>query len=159
MIKVSTRGEYGTRVMVELGRHFGRGPLSLGSIATEAGLPLDYLEHLITPLRKAGLVKSTRGLHGGYALARPPHEIVMGEVIRLLEGPIAPMICTIECEDRTAEQWCERESSCTTKFLWLRLRDSVAQALDSTTLVDLMPRSPAVAPPAHKNVATNARTA
>ena len=140
MIKVSSRGEYGVRVMVELGRRYGQGPASLTDISLEASLPLDYLEHLIIPLRNAGLVRSTRGKRGGYALARPPQDIVMGEVVRLLEGPIVPQICASEC-DRTPEQFCELESFCTTKILWLRVRDSIAHALDSTTLADLLPKT------------------
>jgi len=138
LIKISTRGEYGARVMVELARHYGRGPVSLTAVAAEAGLPLDYLEHLMMPLRKADLVRSVRGAKGGYTLARPPREIVMGEVVRLLEGPVAPQVCATECDQQPVHP-CERESFCTTKILWLRVRDSVARALDSTTLEDLLP--------------------
>lgn len=140
MLKVSSRGEYGARLMVELGSRYGQGPVSLADVSEAAGLPLDYLEHLVTPLRQGGLVTSTRGVKGGYALARPPRDIVMGDVIRALEGPLAPQICAVEC-DREPEQFCERESFCTTKNLWLRVRDSVASALDSTTLADLLPRA------------------
>jgi len=140
MLKVSSRGEYGARLMVELGSRYGQGPVSLADVSEAAGLPLDYLEHLVTPLRQGGLVTSTRGVKGGYTLARPPREIGMGDVIRALEGPLAPQICAVEC-DRLPEQFCERESFCTTKTLWLRVRDSVASALDSTTLADLLPRA------------------
>ena len=79
--------------MVQLGRHYGTGPASLAEIAAEEDLPRAYLEQLVVSLREAGLVISTRGAHGGYELARPPETISMGEVLRALEGPIAPMLC------------------------------------------------------------------
>ena len=92
-VAFSTKGEYGVRLMVQLGRHFGPGPASLAEIAAEEDLPRAYLEQLVMSLRDAGLVVSTRGAHGGYELARPPADIRMSEVLRALEGPIAPMIC------------------------------------------------------------------
>ena len=79
--------------MVQLGRHAGTGPVSLAEIAAEEDLPRAYLEQLVVSLREAGLVTSTRGAHGGYELARPPESISMAEVLRALEGPIAPMMC------------------------------------------------------------------
>ena len=92
-VAFSTKGEYGVRLMVQLGRHFGQGPASLAEIAAEEELPRAYLEQLVMSLRDAGLVTSTRGAHGGYELARPPAEIRMSDVLRALEGPLAPMIC------------------------------------------------------------------
>ena len=89
----STRAEYGVRLMVELGRQGGERPVSLGAIAEGENLPLSYLEHLVAKLRKAGLVESRRGAHGGYRLARPAAEIDMHEVVVALEGAIAPMEC------------------------------------------------------------------
>ena len=79
--------------MVQLGRHYGHGPASLAEIAAEEDLPRAYLEQLVVSLRDAGLVRRTRGAHGGYELARAPEEIPMSEVLRALEGPLAPMIC------------------------------------------------------------------
>lgn len=88
-------------------------------------------------LRDAGLVASTRGAHGGYELTRPPREIRMSEVIRALEGPIAPMICaTDDPEHATA---CGRSASCTVNVLWVRVRDAITGALDGLTLADLVP--------------------
>ena len=89
----STRAEYGVRLMVELGRQDDETPVSLGAVAEAENLPLSYLEHLVAKLRKAGLVTSRRGAHGGYALARPAAEIEMLEVVQALEGPISPMEC------------------------------------------------------------------
>ncbi|MDQ6645520.1 MAG: Rrf2 family transcriptional regulator, partial [Chloroflexota bacterium] len=92
---VSTKGEYGVRIMVDLARHYGEHPRSLTDISQAEALPLAYLEQLVKMLREAQppLVISTRGAHGGYRLSRSPEEISMGEIVRVLEGPIAPMIC------------------------------------------------------------------
>lgn len=123
--------------MVQLGRHFGAGPASLAEIAAAEDMPRAYLEQLAFVLRDAGLVVSTRGAHGGYHLARPPAEIPMSEVLRALEGPLAPMICATEDDAHDA---CARTSTCTVNFLWVRVRDAVAGALEGVTLADLVPQ-------------------
>ena len=136
-VSFSTKGEYGVRLMVQLGRHFGQGPASLAEIAAEEDLPRAYLEQLVMSLRDAGLVTSTRGAHGGYELARAPREIRMGEVLRALEGPIAPMMCA--SDDPEHATVCDRSSRCTVNILWVRVRDAVTGALDGMTLADLVP--------------------
>ena len=136
MIRFSTRGEYGLRMMMDLARHYGAGPESLAEIAKHEGLPMAYLEQLVGGLRKAGLVNSRHGAHGGYELTRPPALISVGEVMRVLEGPISPMVCATEGETEIA---CERQTFCSANLVWERVRDSVAQALDSLTLADLVP--------------------
>ncbi len=136
-IAFSTKGEYGVRLMVQLGRHMGTGPASLAEIAAEEDLPRAYLEQLVVSLREAGLVVSTRGAHGGYELARPPETISMAEVLRALEGPIAPMMCA--SDDPEHANLCDRSARCTVNVLWVRVRDAVAGALDSMTLADLVP--------------------
>ena len=123
--------------MVQLGRHFGTGPASLAEIAAEEDLPRAYLEQLVISLRDAGLVASTRGAHGGYELTRNPAEIRMGEILRALEGPIAPMICATD--DPEHATICDRSSRCTVNVLWVRVRDAVTGALDGMTLADLVP--------------------
>jgi Rrf2 family cysteine metabolism transcriptional repressor len=123
--------------MVQLGRHFGTGPASLAEIAAEEDLPRAYLEQLVVSLREAGLVTSTRGAHGGYELARPPETISMAQVLRALEGPIAPMLCA--SDDPEHANLCDRSARCTVNVLWVRVRDAVAGALDSMTLADLVP--------------------
>src|SRR3954469_21570635 len=87
----STRAEYGVRLMVELGRQEHGSPVALSAVAESEPLPLSYLEHLVAKLRKAGLVKSQRGAHGGYRLGRPADQIEMLEVVQALEGAIAPV--------------------------------------------------------------------
>lgn len=136
MIRFSTRGEYGLRMMMDLARHFGAGPESLVEIGKHEALPVAYLEQLVGRLRKAGLVNSRHGAHGGYELARPPADISVGEVMRVLEGPISPMVCATEGE---TELMCERQTFCSANVVWERVRDSIAQALDSLTLEDLIP--------------------
>ena len=132
----STKGEYGVRLMAQLARRYGSGPASLTEIAEQEDLPRAYLEQLVIGLRDVDLVHSTRGAHGGYELTRPPEQIVMGEVLRALEGPIAPMICATDDPNHLS---CERSGHCTVNFMWVRVRDAIAGALDSMTLADLVP--------------------
>ena len=141
----STRGEYGVRLMVELARHHGDGPVSLSEMAEHEELPRPYLEQLVVSLREAGLVTSTRGARGGYELARQPAQIRMSEIVTALEGPIAPMVCASD-DPRHAEM-CERTHYCNVNRLWARVRDAVVQALDSMTLDELA--QPIAGHPAH----------
>ena len=137
--------------MVQLGRRYGDGPASLAEIAADEDLPRAYLEQLVTSLRDAGLVTSTRGARGGYELTSPPAAIRMGEVLRALEGPIAPMICA---SDEPEHQMCARSARCTVNLLWVRVHDAISDTLDSLTLADLVPvrhitldpRDPAASP-------------
>jgi Rrf2 family protein len=138
-MKVSTRGEYGVRAMVALAHHFGDGPMSIAEIARRSSVPPAYLEQLIAPLRRAELVESKRGARGGYVLARDPASIRVGDVYRVMEGPVAPMDCV--SEDPT-DQTCPLIEGCETRPIWLKVRDSIVDALDSTTLADLA-RKPA----------------
>jgi Rrf2 family cysteine metabolism transcriptional repressor len=146
-VSFSTKGEYGVRLMVQLGRRHGSGPSSLAEIATEEDLPRPYLEQLVMSLRDAGLVVSTRGSHGGYELARPPEEIQMITVLRALEGPIAPMICATDASEAAHEPTCDRTSRCTVNFLWIRIRDAISSTLDGMTLADLVPERVALIQP------------
>ena len=141
ILQASTKGEYGVRIMVDLARHYGERPRSLTDISQAETLPLAYLEQLVKLLREAvpPLVTSTRGAHGGYALSREPEDITMGEIVRVLEGPISPMICAPEGE---MTQICNFLDGCGTKYLWAKLRDVVAQTLDAMTLADLVKNSP-----------------
>jgi Rrf2 family protein len=126
--------------MVQLGAHHGRGPASLAEIAHAEDLPQAYLEQLVMSLRDAGLVHSTRGARGGYELARDPAAIKMSDVLRALEGPIAPMVCA--SEDPEHATVCDRTARCTVNVLWIRIRDAITSTLDSMTLADLVPRIP-----------------
>ena len=134
-MKVSTRGEYGMRAMVALAREYGNGPVALTSVAHDSSVPAAYLEQPMGVLRRSGLVASTRGAHGGYQLARAPEDIRVGEIYRVLEGPVAPMDCVSEVEP---EELCPFLDGCATRVVWLKVRDSIVEALDSTTLADLL---------------------
>lgn len=124
-MKISTKGRYGLTIMMELAAKYGEGPISLKSIAERNSLSEHYLEQLVAPLRNAGLVKSIRGAYGGYILSKDPAQITSGDIIRILEGPISPVDFTEE--DDPAK-----------RHLWLRIRDSIAEVLDSTTLENLI---------------------
>ena len=158
----STKAEYGVRLMVELGRRAGSGgePAPLASLAEAERLPLAYLEHLVAKLRKAGLVQSTRGAHGGYRLSRPAEQITMDEVVQALEGQIAPMECFLEKPD--GKVLCSHESdgdsACSTKLMWTRVQGGMIKALQGTTLAELVAFSQGQGGPAGKGAGTS-RTA
>jgi Rrf2 family transcriptional regulator, cysteine metabolism repressor len=143
----STKAEYGVRVMAHLaGREDGE-PVALATIATAEGLPLAYLEHLMARLRRAELVASRRGAHGGYNLSRPARTISMAEVVEALEGDIAPIECITEGADGSLV--CSREAhgdACPTKLLWTRVRGSIVTTLREMTLADVAAPPPAAPP-------------
>lgn len=122
------------KAMFDLALHYGNGPISLKSIAERQEISDHYLEQLIATLRKANLVKSVRGAQGGYMLASEPQNITVGDIIRTLEGPLAPSDCVME-EDPKA---CERANYCVTKVVWEKIRDSFNDVIDSITLQDML---------------------
>jgi len=160
----TTKAEYGVRLLVELGRQTGGEPVSLKVIAEADGLPLAYLWRIVALLKKAELVESTRGAHGGYRLARDAATITMDEVVLALEGAVAPMDCFVDDRDRDGSEsdgvggrvLCSHESdggrACATKLLWMRVQGGVIRALAQTTLAELIAFSevatPAAAEPA-----------
>lgn len=133
-MKFSTRSRYGLRAMVDMAINFKPGePIPLGQVAERQGLSEGYLEQLMTFLRKGGLVRSVRGAQGGYILSREPSRITAGEIVRCLEGPLSPT----ECVSEDSPDQCARAEICVTRGLWEKIRKSVAEVLDSTTLEDL----------------------
>ena len=154
----STRAEYGVRLMVELGRQEDGAPVALSAVAESERLPLSYLEHLVAKLRKAGLVESQRGAHGGYTLGRPAEQIEMLEGVHALEGPIAPMECFQA--DPEGKVSCSHETdgdACATKLLWTRVQGGVTKALAGTTLAELVEFAEQQAPaPTRKAAAVGA---
>ncbi|WP_129597667.1 RrF2 family transcriptional regulator [Anaerophilus nitritogenes] len=133
-MKLSTKGRYGVKAMFELALAFGEGPIALNSIAEKQNLSVHYLEQLFASLRKAGLVKSIRGAQGGYMLSKKPEEITVGDIIRTLEGPVAPSECVIE--DEKTE--CYKADYCVTRTIWERIRDSINAVVDNITLQDMI---------------------
>ena len=137
----SSKAEYGVRLMVELGRQTPEQPTSLKAIADAEGLPLAYLEQVVARLRKADLVMSARGAHGGYWLARDPAQITMFEVVSALEGTIAPMECFVhdEMERVVCSHLPKAETGpCATKLLWTRVQGGIMRSLQTTTLAELV---------------------
>jgi Rrf2 family protein len=138
----SSKAEYGVRLMVELGRQTPEQPTSLKAIAEAERLPLAYLEQVVARLKRAGLVMSARGAHGGYWLARPAEQITMDEVVQALEGAIAPMECFLH--DTTERVLCSHThyadagQHCATKLLWMRVQGGIARSLQTTTLAELV---------------------
>ncbi len=138
----TTKAEYGVRLLVELGRQGDDQPVSLKAIAEAEGLPLAYLERIVALLKKAGLVESTRGAHGGYRLARPAAQITMDEAVLALEGAVAPMACFVD--DRVGghgvlcSHTADHGHGCATKLLWTRVQGGMVEAMRSTTLAELI---------------------
>lgn len=133
-MKLSTRGRYATRALLDLALHQNDGPILLRDIARRQQISLRYLEHLITPLVAAGIVRSIRGARGGVWLARPPEGIKMSEVIQLLEGSTA----LVECVNHP--ETCDRSSVCVIRDVWKELKKATDEILDATTIQDLAER-------------------
>ncbi len=133
-MKLSTKGQYGTRALLDLALHKEEEPVLLKKIAQRQQIPLLYLEHLIAPLIAGGIMRSTRGAKGGVSLARSPKEIKLSEVIQLLEGSSAPVECVNNPE------MCARSELCVTRDIWGELKQAIDGVLESTTLWDLVER-------------------
>lgn len=132
-MKISTKGEYALRALLVLGENPNK-ILTIAEIAEKTMVPEPYLEQILLQLKKWGYVKSKRGIYGGYFLRKMPSEIVIGQVIRQMEGPLAP----ISCVSIHGYEPCALEEGCLLKPLWLLIRDLVAQLLENTTLEDLL---------------------
>lgn len=130
-MKLSTKTRYGTRALLELALHQGEGPMFLKDIARQQQISLPYLEHLIAPLIAGGIIRSTKGPKGGISLARNAEDIKLSEIIRLLEGSLAP----VECVDNPKA--CRRSGACAARDVWSRLKEAMDEVLESTTLQDL----------------------
>ncbi len=136
-MRLSTKGRYGLRAMLDIAQKQEHGPVAIHTIAERQNISGRYLEQLLIPLKQAGLVKSVRGAQGGYILGRRAADITVGDVVRILEGPIAP----VECVSQVNPDACERAESCLTRQVWSQLRDSISQVLDSYSLEMLIKNS------------------
>jgi Rrf2 family protein len=134
-MKISTKGEYGIRALIELAHRYGDSrPTQSGDIAARQAIPESYLEQLLTTMRRAGLVRSVRGPQGGHALARPPAEIPVSEVIEALEGPVM----AVDCLDDAGN--CAKTGGCAQSEMWAAVRDAILGVLTNTTIADLAER-------------------
>jgi Rrf2 family cysteine metabolism transcriptional repressor len=131
MLKLSTRGRYGLRAMLDLAGEYGTRPTPMGLIAQRQGLSRKYLHALLAGLKDAGLVRSVRGAHGGYELARAPDDIHVGDVVRAMEGELAVVDCLLEPGN------CPRVPDCAARRLWQDLNSAMSKVLDGLTLAAL----------------------
>ena len=131
-MKVSTKGDYGIRALIELSHRYGEPrPTQSSEIAARQNIPESYLEQLLTTLRRAGFIRSVRGPQGGHALIRDPRELRVTEVIEALEGTILPSDCLDEASA------CARNGGCTQRDMWQAVREAILGVLDATTIGDL----------------------
>ena len=130
-MKISTKGRYALRLMLDLALNCEGGPVRIREIAARQNISDKYLEQIISVLNKAGYVKSVRGPQGGYQLTRKPEQYTAGMILRLTEGSLAPVACLDERE-------CLREKSCAAAELWKRLNSAIEGVVDEVTLADLM---------------------
>lgn len=133
-VKLSTKGRYGLKAMFELALHYGEGPIPLKNIAEVQEISEHYLEQLIAVLKKNGLVNSVRGAQGGYMLVDSPRKIRVGDVIRALEGDLAP----VDCINDSGGNKCSKENNCVTRMVWEKINDSINSVIDSITLEDMI---------------------
>ena len=133
-LKISTKGRYALRLMVDLAMYGQGQPVSLRDVAQRQQLSDKYLEQIVTPLARAGLVRSVRGAGGGYLLIRRPEDYTVGEILRPLEGDLAPVECATDAD------FCSRSDQCVTVELWQEIHRAVSQVVDRTTLADLVER-------------------
>lgn len=138
-LKLSTKGKYGLRAFIDLAVCGESQPVSLASVAERQGISISYLEQLMAKLKKAGLVKSVRGVNGGYTIAMPAEEISVGDVLRALEGDLAP----VECAgiDESGETYCSGSSQCVSKIVWKRINDCINETVDSINIGELVRES------------------
>jgi len=135
-MKISTKGKYGLRAMIDLAQYSEQEAVSISSIAQRQKISESYLEQLVAKLKKAGLVVSIRGAAGGYRLARPASDISVGDVLRALEGDVRAVICTAQ-----TEEGCEGEELCVTKYVWQRINESIEKTVDEMMLDQLVAES------------------
>jgi Rrf2 family protein len=133
MRQLSKRTQYGLRALYALARNYGRGPILIAQLSEEETIPRKFLEQILLSLKASGLVVSRKGKGGGYALVRPPEEITVAQVIRVMEGPLAPLPCASETRFRKCDE-CVDIETCGTRIVMRQVRDAMAEILDATTL-------------------------
>ena len=132
MMRLSTKGRYAARLMLELALQYGKGPVLLKEVAKRQEISEKYLGHLISPLKTAGLINSTRGAHGGYTLAKAPRDITLAEVVQAVEGNLSVVECV------SSPEVCSRVEVCVTRDIWSQLSEKMMEILESITLQDMV---------------------
>jgi Rrf2 family protein len=136
---LSKKCKYALEALYYLGREYGNGPILIGTLAERQTIPHKFLEVILLELRHRGLVDSKKGRHGGYFLAVPPDTVTIGAIVRIIDGPLAPLPCASETAYRKCDE-CVDESRCGTKMVMREVRDAIAAILDHTTLADVVSR-------------------
>jgi len=136
-MKLSTKGKYGVRAVFEIARHYGKGPISIKEIAERQGISFSYLEQILHKLGKAGLIESVRGPAGGYLLARKPSDLTIGDIVRVLEGPIA----LSHCLEPGESAGCYQADDCVARMVWAKVGAKIEEALDSISFDELLQRN------------------
>ena len=133
-MKLSTRSRYGTRMMLDLARHYDEGPVQMGEIANRQNISIKYLEQLIIPLKKADLIKSIRGPKGGHMLSVSPDEVTIGDIVRILEGGTDITACVVNPDS------CAKSETCATRELWGEVSEAIYERLNAVTLSRMLER-------------------
>ena len=139
-MKITTKGRYGLRALIDLAKYSEIEPVSINSIATRQGISERYLEQLMTLLKKAGIIKSIRGAGGGYVLAREMSDISVGDILRALEGSLE----SVESAAFSQEDSCEAAGGCVTKYVWQKINESINRTVNEISLKQLVEESKAV---------------
>ena len=139
MRTISKKTKYGLQALTTLARKYGEGPVLIATLANEEDIPIKFLELILLDLKNGGILESKKGPGGGYLLSRPPDKITIGSLIRLMEGPLAPLPCASETAYRPCEE-CRDVKHCGTRMVMREVRDAIAHILDRTTLQDVVDR-------------------
>ncbi|MBE5780750.1 MAG: Rrf2 family transcriptional regulator [Clostridiales bacterium] len=131
-MKISTKGRYGLKAVFEIAQSYGQAPVSVRAISEKHEISEQYLEQLFKKLRSAGIVRSIRGAQGGYELTRPPKEITVGQVLRAMEGTVAPVSCA------EADANCAYAQSCVENYVYRKIRQAIDEVVDHLTLFDMI---------------------
>lgn len=135
-MKISTKGRYALKLMLDLALHSNGECVPVKEISERQGISEKYLEQIVNVLNKAGFVRSVRGAQGGYIMTKDPKDYTVGKIIRLLEGNLAPVSCIEDAENK-----CERAASCVTVEIWEKINEAVSNVIDNITLADLVNRT------------------
>jgi len=135
-MKLSRKGEYALRAMIVLGQEYGGGPTQIREIADRENIPKKFLEQILLELKRAGLLDSTRGAGGGYSLIKPPQDITLARVIRIIDGPLAPLSCV----SQVAHVKCPEQDECGLYRVMKDVRDAIAGVLENVTVADICRR-------------------
>jgi Rrf2 family protein len=137
MRTISKRTQYGLKAVLNLASHYGEGPVLIASISESEGIPVRFLELILLNLKNRGLLQSKKGKGGGYELSRPPSTVTIGSLIRMMEGPLAPLPCASETAFKPCQE-CPDIEGCGIRIVMRQVRDAMAEVLDRTTLSDLL---------------------